>query len=292
MNGFMQNFKTALLLGALTGLLLLIGGAVGGRVGMTVALVFAAVMNLGAWWFSDRVVIRMTGAREILSGENPALERMVDELARAANMPTPRLYITNDPSPNAFATGRGPSHASVAVTQGLLSLLPEREIRGVIAHEIAHIKSRDVLISSVAATVAGAIMLLASMARWAMIFGGGSSDDDDGGGIIGLIAMAILAPLAAMLIQMAVSRSREFVADARGAEFSGDPGALADALDHLKRGITLLPSANTRAASVHHIMHPFKGGGMTRLFSTHPPTEERVRRLREMARHGGGRVRL
>ncbi|MFH1530803.1 MAG: zinc metalloprotease HtpX [Pseudomonadota bacterium] len=286
MNGMIQNLKTVLLLGALTGLLLLIGGVAGGRVGMTIALCFAAVMNIGAWWFSDRVVIAMTRAREVAPGEAPALERMVTELARNANMPPPRLYITDDPSPNAFATGRGPSRSAVAVTRGLMSLLPEREIRGVIAHEIAHIKNRDVLISSVAATVAGAIMLLASMARWAMIFGGGRSDDDDGG-ILGLLFMAILAPFAAMLIQMAVSRSREYVADARGAALSGDPGSLADALEHLHTGISFRPSGNSRAATVHHIMHPFKAGGVSRLFSTHPPTEERVRRLRGLAQLRG-----
>jgi len=246
------------------------------------ALGLAAVFNIGAWWFSDRMVVAMTRAREVRPGEAPALERMVAELARNANMPAPRLYITDDPSPNAFATGRGPSRSAVAVTRGLMGLLPEREIRGVIAHEIAHIKNRDVLISSVAATVAGAIMFLASMARWAMIFGGGRGDDDDGG-ILGLLFMAILAPVAAMLIQMAVSRSREYVADARGAALSGDPGSLADALEHLHRGISFQPSANSRAAPVHHIMHPFKAGGVTRLFSTHPPMEERVRRLRELA---------
>jgi heat shock protein HtpX len=283
MNRLLQNLKTVLLLGALTGLLLLIGGAAGGRVGMTIALGVAAVMNLGAWWFSDRMVIAMTRAKEVRPGDAPALERMVDELARKANMPTPRLYMTDDPSPNAFATGRGPSRSAVAVTRGLMSLLPEREIRGVIAHEIAHIKHRDVLISSIAATVAGAIMWLASMARWAMIFGGGRNDDDDGG-ILGLLFMAILAPVAAMLIQMAVSRSREYAADSRGAALSGDPGALADALEHLHRGISFRPSGNSRAATVHHIMHPFKAGGIGRLFSTHPPTEDRVRRLREMAR--------
>ncbi len=277
-----NNLKTVLLLGALTGLLMLIGGLAAGRVGMTIALGIAAVMNLGSWWFSDRVVIAMTRARAVQPGEAPALERMVEELARNANMPAPRLYITEDPSPNAFATGRGPSRSAVAVTRGLLSLLPEREIRGVIAHEIAHIKNRDVLISSVAATVAGAIMFLATMARWAMIFGGGRSDDDDGG-ILGLLFMAILAPIAAMLIQMAVSRSREYVADARGAALSGDPGSLADALEHLHHGISIRPSGNSRAAPVHHIMHPFRAGGVRRFFSTHPPMEERVRRLREMA---------
>jgi len=281
-----QNLKTVLLLGALTGLLLLIGGVAGGRVGMTIALGVAVVINLGSWWFSDRMVIAMTRAKEVKPGDAPALERMVDELARKANMPTPRLYMTNDPSPNAFATGRGPSKAVVGVTQGLLSLLPEREIRGVIAHEIAHIKHRDILISSVAATVAGAIMWLASMARWAMIFGGGRSDDDDGG-ILGLLFMAILAPIAAMLIQMAVSRSREYAADARGAALCEDPGSLADALEHLNRGISFRPSGNTRAATVHHIMHPFKAGGIGRLFSTHPPTEERVRRLRGLAQSRG-----
>ncbi|MBM4371958.1 MAG: zinc metalloprotease HtpX [Deltaproteobacteria bacterium] len=285
-----QNLKTVLLLGLLTGLLLAIGGFAGGRTGMTVALAVAAVMNLGAWWFSDRLVIAMTRARAVQPGEAPALEAMVRELAQAAGIPAPRLFITPDPSPNAFATGRGPSRSAVAVTQGLLGLLPQREIRGVIAHEIAHIRHRDVLISSVAATVAGAILWLASMARWAMIFGAGRSDDEDrGGGILGMLVLAVLAPLAAMLIQMAVSRSREYAADAEGAAISGDPRALADALEHLHRGIQLRPTVNATAAPVHHIVHPFRGGGLMSLFSTHPPVEERVRRLRALggARDGG-----
>jgi heat shock protein HtpX len=287
---FAQGLKTVMLLGLLTGLMLGIGQLVGGQNGMMIALGLAALMNLGSWWFSDKLVLAATRAQKIEPSEQPKLHAMVQELSRTAGIPAPALYMVPDPSPNAFATGRGPGHAVVAVNQGLLSLLPEREVRGVIAHEIAHIKHRDILISSVAATIAGAIMMIASMARWAAIFGGlgGRSDGDrGGGGLIQLLVLAVLAPLAASLVHMAVSRSREYAADAEGGAISGDPGALADALLHLQRGISFQPSVNQSAGTIHHIMHPFSGGSMLKLFSTHPPTEERVRRLRAMK--AGGR---
>ena len=250
---------------------------------MGLALGLSLVINLGSWWFSDRIVIRMTGAREVSPSENPGLHRMIEELARSAGIPKPGVYAVADRSPNAFATGRGPSRSAVAVTDGLMSLLSEREVRGVLAHEIAHIKDRDVLVSSIAAAIAGAIMWLAYSLRWAALFGfGGSSDDEGGGNIIVLLGVAILAPLAAMLLQMAVSRSREYKADAEGAAIANDSHGLADALQKLAVMSQRLPMANQRAATVHHIVHPLAGGGMTRLFSTHPPIEDRIRRLREM----------
>jgi len=290
MTGLTQSLKTVLLLGVLTGILLFIGGLVGGRSGMTVALVVSLAMNLGSWWFSDKLVIAMTRAREVPPDANPGLHRAVSELAANAGMAKPRVYFVDDPSPNAFATGRGPGHSVVAVTRGLLEMLSEREVRGVLAHEIAHIKDRDVLVSSVAAAIAGAVMWLAWMMRWAALFGFGGGDDDEGGGnIVVLLAVSILAPVAAMFIQMAISRSREYKADAVGASVSGDPLALADALGKLSYASRRVPMRNQGASTVHHIVHPFSGGGVVRLFSTHPPIEDRIARLREMAGRGGRR---
>ncbi len=286
---FAQGMKTVMLLGLLTGLMMGIGQMIGGQNGMVFALGLAAVMNLGSWWFSDKLVLAATRAQKIDPAQQPKLHAMVQELSRTAGIPAPALYLVPDPSPNAFATGRGPGHAVVAVNQGLLSLLPERELRGVLAHEIAHIKHRDILISSIAATIAGAIMMIASMARWAAIFGGlGGRGDDNrgGGGVVQLLVLAVLAPLAASLVHMAVSRSREYAADAEGGAISGDPNSLADALLHLHQGIAFRPSMNESAGTIHHIMHPFSGGSMLKLFSTHPPTEERVKRLRAMAPGG------
>ena len=266
-----------------------VGGIVGGRAGITIALAFSLLMNLGAWWFSDKIVLTMTGAREISPAEDPVLHRIVEDLASSAGIPKPRVYYVPDATPNAFATGRGPGHAAVAVTQGLLNLLNEREIRGVLSHEIAHIRNRDVLISSVAAAIAGAIMWLAAMARWAAIFGGFGRDDDDGyGGIFELLLIAILAPIAALIIQMAISRSREYKADVAGAQISRDPNALADALEKLAAGVKFRPLRDARAAAVHYIVHPAVGG-FASLFSTHPPIEKRVARLRAMAKELGYR---
>ncbi len=290
MAGFTQTIKTVVLLGALTGLLMLIGGLVGGNLGMTIALGVSLVMNLGAWWFSDKLVVKMTRAKEVTPAQEPRLHRMVDELSRSAGIPKPKVYVVPDPTPNAFATGRGPGHSAVAVTNGLMDLLSDREVRGVLAHEIAHIQNRDVLVSSVAASIAGAVMWLANMAQWAMIFGFGRSDDDDGPNPIVLLVMAILAPIAATLIQMAISRSREYKADARGAAIASDPGALADALARLDSGVRRNPERNSGAATVHYIVNAFSGRSMLRLFSTHPPIEDRIARLREMAR--GGRTRV
>jgi heat shock protein HtpX len=283
--GFGQSLKTVLLLGALTGLMLFIGGMVGGRTGMTIALGMAVFMNVGSWWLSDKLVIAMTRAQEIPPGEMPGLHRMVEELAQHAGIPKPRVYMTPERSANAFATGRGPGNAVVAVTQGLLNLLDERELRGVLAHEIAHIKDRDILVSSIAATIAGAIMTLAYMAGWFGFFLGG--DDDDGGNLITMLLISIMAPIAAGIIQMAISRSREYKADFVGGQISRDPNALADALEKLSVSTQRIPLQNQRAATVHHIVHPFSGrrgrGMASRLFSTHPPMEERVRRLRSQS---------
>ncbi len=287
MSGVGQSIKTVVLLGALTGLLMAIGGLVGGNVGMTVALGVSLLMNMGAWWFSDRMVIAMTRARPVTEAEAPRLHRMVEELSRNAGIPKPRVYVVPDRTPNAFATGRGPGHAVVAVTQGLQELLSEREIRGVLAHELAHIQNRDILVSSVAAAIAGAVMWLANMAQWAMLFGGvGRGDDEEGPNPLVLLVTAILAPLAATVIQMAISRSREYKADSRGAEISRDPGALADALARLDAGVHRRPSQNGSAATVHCIVNSFSGRSMLRLFSTHPPIEDRIARLREMVRAG------
>ncbi len=287
MAGFKQSIKTVVLLGALSGLLLLIGGAIGGNTGITIALGFALVMNLGSWWFSDKMVIAMTRAQPLPPADHPRLYRMVEELSRNAGIPMPRLYWVPDRSPNAFATGRGPGHAVVAVHQGLLDLLNEREIRGVLAHEIAHIKDRDVLVSSVAAAIASAIVWLAYMLQWAAIFGvGGSSDDDGRSSPLALLGLALLAPIAATIIQLAVSRSREFKADSVVAAISGDPDGLADALEKLTYANRRIPLMTTRSSAVHRIVHPLSGGGMTRLFSTHPPLEARISRLRAMSARG------
>ena len=289
MDSATQSFKTVLLLGALTGVLLALGWFLGGTNGATIALAVSLVMNLGSWWFSDKIVIKMTRAKEVQPQDNPGLHRMVEELSRNAGIPKPRVYMTADPSPNAFATGRGPGHAAVAVTQGLMQLLTEREVRGVLAHELGHIKHRDVLVSSVAAAIAGAIVWIAYMMRWVGIFGGLGGDDDDGN-ILVVLLLSILAPIAAMIIQMAISRSQEYKADIRGAEISQDPGALADALAKLSNGVKRVPERNTNAATVHHIVNGFSGRPMMKLFSTHPPIEDRISRLRTMAKAGRVRV--
>jgi len=272
--------KTAMLLGLLTGLIVVCGHLMGGNSGAVIALVIAAVMNLGSYWFSDKIVLKMHRARPVSAADAPALHEMVDALCARADVPKPALYILDQPAPNAFATGRNPSHAAVAVTSGLLQSMKREEVEGVIAHELAHIQNRDILISSIAATLAGAIAFMASMARWGAIFGGvGGRDDDRGGGLIGLLAMAIVAPLAAGIIQMAVSRSREFAADATGAKIAGQPYGLASALEKLGQASKRIPLKTTPASSHMFIVMPWSGGGLSKLFSTHPPIEERIRRL-------------
>ncbi len=282
----MNTFKTFLLLSAMTALFLIAGRLMGGQAGMTVALVLALVMNFAAYWFSDRLALAMNGARPLAREEAPWVHEIVERLARRAGLPKPKVYITPQETPNAFATGRSPRHAAVAVTRGILRLLSPEELEGVLAHELAHIKHRDILISSIAAVMAGAISYLANMAQWALIFGGlgGSDDDDDSlAGMVGMVVMMIVAPLAAMLIQMAISRSREYLADEGGARISGKPLALANALQRLQEWNMRIPMEVNPAAAQMFIVNPLTGQTLASLFSTHPPIEERIHRLMRMA---------
>lgn len=280
----MNNVRTVLLMTLLTVLLVFIGNLLGGQSGMIIGLLFAAAMNFGSYWFSDRIVLGMYGAKELSPDEAPELFRMTEDLTRRAGLPMPKLYLIPGEQPNAFATGRNPEHAAVAVTEGILRLLPREELRGVIAHELAHVKHRDILIGSIAATMAGAISMVANMAQWALIFGGGrhSSDDEGGHPVAGLL-MIIIAPIAAMLIQMAISRSREFLADEGGATMAGDPISLANALRRLHKGAQEIPMHATPATAHMFIVNPLTGGRLMNLFSTHPPMEERIARLEAMA---------
>lgn len=275
----MNGIRTTLLLASLTGLMLLIGGALGGRGGMAIALLFSLVMNMGTYWYSDKIVLKMYHAKEVTPAEAPELYGIVRGLVDRAKMPMPKVYIVDTPMPNAFATGRDPSHAAVAATTGIMRILDRDELEAVMAHELSHVRNRDTLISSVAATIAGVITFVANMAQWSLIFGG---NDDDGGNIVGILAMAILAPIAAMIIQMAISRSREFGADAGGAELSGHPMALARALSKLE-GASGRASADVNPSTAHmFIVNPLKGKKLASLFSTHPSTEERIARLSAM----------
>ena len=280
----MNTIKTGLLLGALTGLLMLIGGSFGGQQGVVIAFIFAMVMNFGSYWFSDKIVLRMYNAQAVSEHEAPELYATVKNLALRASMPMPRVYIIPGDTPNAFATGRNEQHAVVAVTEGILRILGKDELEGVIAHELTHIRNRDILIGSIAATLAGAIVMLAHMAQWAAMFGGASRDDDEGGGsnIVGLILMAVLAPIAATLIQMAISRSREYLADAGGAKISGKPYGLAGALEKLSRASQTIPMEANPSTAHMFIVNPLTGRSLMNLFSTHPPIEERIARLRSM----------
>jgi heat shock protein HtpX len=282
----MNAFKTTMLLGLLTCLLVFAGGAIGGQSGMTVALVMAGVMNFVSYWFSDRIVLAMYGAREVSAADCPEFHGIVRQLAVQAGIPMPKVYLMESDTPNAFATGRNPEHAAVAATSGILRILTREELLGVMAHELAHVKNRDILISSIAATIAGAITYLAHMAQWAAMFGGGRDSENEGGGsMFTMILMAVLAPLAAMLIQMAISRSREFGADRGGAEISGNPLYLAAALRKLELANQQIPM-NANPATAHmFIVNPLSASGMMSLFSTHPPLQERIRRLEEIA-HG------
>jgi heat shock protein HtpX len=283
----MNTIKTGLLLGALTGLLMLIGGLFGGQNGVVIAFILAMALNFGSYWFSDKLVLSMYHAQPVSESEAPDLHAMVKNLAMKASLPMPRVYIVPGDTPNAFATGRDEHHAVVAVTEGILRILSRDELEGVIAHELTHIKQRDILIGSIAATLAGAIVLLANMAQWAAMFGGASRDDEEGrggGGIIGLIAMAIFAPIAATIIQMAISRSREYLADAGGATISGKPAGLANALEKLSRASQAIPLEANPSTAHMFIVNPLTGRSLMNLFSTHPPVEERIARLRSMRR--------
>jgi heat shock protein HtpX len=278
-----STLKTAILLGAMTALVIVLGGAIGGQNGVVIAFAIAVLMNVGSYWFSDKLVLRMYHAEEV--GPDHPLTRIVARLVQKAGLPMPRCYVIPDASPNAFATGRDPHHAAVAATQGILQLLPENELEGVLAHELSHVKHRDILISTVAATMAAAIMFLAQMARFGAIFAGGGSGDDRRGGTSPLVmlAMAIFAPFAAMLIQMAVSRQREYAADRGGAELVGSPTGLANALRHIDSAAKQLPMEDATPATAHlFIMNPFSGRGLMSLFQTHPPTEERIKALMAM----------
>jgi heat shock protein HtpX len=279
----MNRAKTLMLLAALTALLLFIGQAIGGRGGLLIALVFASAMNLGAWWFSDSIVLRMHGAKELTPAEAPELHRMVAGLAQRAGLPMPRLYMLPEDAPNAFATGRSPAKGAVAVTAGLTRVLDRDEVAAVIAHELGHIKHRDTLIMSVAAMLAGSLSMLANSAMWGMMLGGGRSDDEDGHPAAGLLGI-LIAPIAASLIQMAISRSREFLADEAAAQYTGDPRALARALRKIHAVSQAVPFDSATPATAHlYIANPFTAGGIAKLFSTHPPMEERVARLEAMA---------
>ena len=269
-----NGLKTALLLGALSGMLLLLGEYLGGQQGLIVAFGFAAVMNLGSYWFSDKIVLRMYRAQEV--GSSHPLYQMTARLAQRAGLPMPKVYIIPDSSPNAFATGRNPQHAAVAATEGIMQALEQHELEGVIAHELAHVKHRDILISSVAATIAAAVMMVT---RFAMFFGGSRDDREGGSNPLALIGMMIFAPLAAMMIQMAISRSREFAADAGAAQITGNPQALASALRKIDSIARRVPLDANPATAHMFIVKPFSGQGLTSLFSTHPPTEARIQAL-------------
>jgi len=281
----MNTTKTIVLMVGLTVLLVFLGGAFGGRQGMIYAFIFAAAMNMFSYWFSDKIVLRMYNAREVTEREAPALWNVTQTLAMKMNMPMPKVYVIPSDAPNAFATGRNPKHAAVAATEGILRLLTRDELEGVMAHELGHVRNRDILIGTIAATIAGAISMLANMAHWAMLFGGfgGRRDDNErGGGMLAGIAMIILAPIAAALIQMAISRSREYEADATGARLCGNPLWLASALRKLDAGSQRIPLDANPATAHMFIVNPLRGGGLVKLFSTHPPMEERIARLEKM----------
>jgi heat shock protein HtpX len=282
----MNYAKTTLLLGILTCILVVLGQFIGGTNGAIGFFIFAAVINFVSYWFSDKIVLMTCRAKQISEADAPVLFRVVRRLTESASLPMPKIFIVDDPSPNAFATGRNPAHASVAATTGILSILGEDELEGVMAHELAHVKNRDILISSIAATIAGAITMIGNALQWGAMFGGASAgrDDDNRGGMLGALAMAILAPIAAMIVQLAISRSREYAADAEGARISRKPLSLAHALGKLENAVKMIPMQSGNPSTAHlFIVNPFRGG-LLGLFSTHPPMEERIRRLEELAR--------
>ncbi|HWR68732.1 MAG TPA: zinc metalloprotease HtpX [Desulfomonilia bacterium] len=278
----MNTMKTMVLMVALTLMMVFFGGLMGGKTGMTVALIMAFGMNFVTYWFSDKIVLKMYGAQPVTEAEAPELYRMIEKLAQRASLPMPRLYVIDGDQPNAFATGRNPEHGVVAVTTGIMQILSREELEGVLAHELAHIKHRDILIGTVAASFAGAISYLAQMAQWAMILGGRSDDEGEGHSLLSSLVMMIVGPLAAMIIQMAISRSREYAADAGGARIAGNPMYLAKALRKLQMASQRIPM-NANPATAHmFIVNPLSGGGIMKLFSTHPPMEERIARLESM----------
>jgi heat shock protein HtpX len=278
----MNTMKTFMLMALMTALVVVIGRMIGGNGGMVIAFLFAVAMNFGSYWFSDKIVLRMYRAREVTQSEAPQLYDMVQDLAGRAGLPMPRVYVIPGEQPNAFATGRNPEHAAVAVTEAITKTLTPDELRGVLGHELAHVKHRDILIGTIAATMAGAISMIAQMAQWAMIFGGGRGSDDEGSNPMGALMMIILAPIAALLIQMAISRSREFLADEGGAQIAGNPLSLAGALRKLDARAKQIPMRASPSTAHMFIVNPLKAGGIARLFSTHPPMEERIARLEAM----------
>jgi len=280
----MNNIKTLFLLVTLTLILVWAGAAIGGKQGMTIALIFALGLNFFAYWFSDKIVLRMYGAREVSEAEAPDLYGIVRRLAQKAELPMPRVYIMEEDQPNAFATGRNPKHAAVAVTTGIMRILSREELQGVIGHELAHVKHRDILISTLAATIAGAISYLSQMAQWAMIFGSrGGNDEEGGSNPIAALVMMIVGPIAALIVQMAISRSREYSADEGGARIAGNPRYLSRALRKLHMASQKIPMNANPATSHMFIVNPLSGGGILKLFSTHPPIEERIARLESMS---------
>lgn len=282
--GVSQLFRTGLLMAGLIALLVVLGRAIGGNQGMLLFGAIGVVFNFGAWWFSDRIALAVHRAQPADPTRHARLFELVQELSGRAGLPMPKVYILPTMTPNAFATGRSPSHSAVAVTEGILRLLSPRELRGVLAHELAHVRNRDTLISTIAASIAGLISSVGMMIRWGAIFGMGRSDDDEGGNPIAALALAIVAPIVAMLIQFAISRSREFGADELGAKISGDPDSLADALLRLEAGAEAIPYEHAGPATAHlFIVNPFSGKSIVRMLSTHPETEERVRRLRRLS---------
>ncbi len=280
--------RTAVLLGLLTGILLFIGHLIGGQTGVVIAFIIAAVMNFMSYWFSDKIVLSMYRAKEISPEEAPWLHRIVEELSRRANIPKPKIYLVPMEQPNAFATGRGPGHAAVAVTRGILEILDEEELKGVLAHELAHIKNRDVLVASIAATIAGAISMIVNWLQWALIFGWGRDEEDNNPmSLVGSILLIIITPIIAAIIQMAISRSREYLADETGAYICGCPLALARALEKIHNYATQVPARVNKGTAHLFIENPLKGEGLMELFSTHPSTEKRIARLVEIARKMG-----
>ncbi len=278
----MNTLKTMLLMVTLTLMLVAVGAVIGGKTGMTFALIFAFGINFITYWFSDKIVLKMYGAKEVTEREAPELYQMVRRLAQKAQLPMPRVYIIDQDQPNAFATGRNPAHGAVAVTTGIMRILSREELEGVIGHELAHIKNRDILVSTIAAAIAGAISYLAQMAQWAMIFGGGRDDEEGGSNPIAAIVMMIVGPIAALLVQMAISRAREYGADEGGAKIAGNPLYLASALNKLHMASQNIPMNANPATSHMFIVNPLSGGSLLRLFSTHPPIESRIARLKAM----------
>lgn len=279
----MNTLKTVFLMTLMMVLFIFVGNLLGGRSGMTIAFMFALAMNFGSYWFSDKVVLAMYKAKEVNGETAPKLYGLVQELSQRASLPMPRVYVIENPTPNAFATGRDPQHAAVAVTTGILKILNTEELAGVIGHELAHVKHRDILIGTIASTFVGTITFVAQMASWAFMFGRGNSDDDDSG--VASLVLMIVAPIAATLLQLAISRSREFVADEGGSEISGVPLALASALEKLSMQNQIHPIRDAKPATAHmFIVNPLSGGGLMKLFSTHPSMEERVSRLRQLAK--------